>query len=86
MQWERGRGASRIGLVVARGRCSAVQRNRVRRMLRESFRAAVVEGDLPAEEVDVVMRISTERGAVEGRGLWALSRAALRRLGERLDG
>jgi len=55
-------------------------------MLRESFRAAVVEGDLPAEEVDVVMRISTERGAVEGRGLWALSRAALRRLGERLDG
>ena len=69
---------ARIGITVSSKIANAVARNRVKRWVREAFRA--VEGDLPAVDLVVVAR----RGAVN-MGL-AGARRALEAARERLLG
>ena len=70
-------GGPRLGMAVAvRAMGSAVERNRVRRLIRESFR--LQQGQLPALDIVIAVR-PTARGAAA-----APLRASLDRLWERL--
>ncbi|MAE70601.1 MAG: hypothetical protein CME06_09050 [Gemmatimonadetes bacterium] len=84
--WARTVGRSRVGLIVARGPCLSVERNRVRRVLREAFRGAIVKGSLPCEGVDVILRISTAEGIGFGREMGDFAEDILVSVGRKLRG
>lgn len=74
----RGGDRPRIGITVSKKIASAVGRNRVKRWVREAFRA--VAGDLPPVDVVVVARAGADRVGLAG------ARAALETARARLAG
>ncbi len=71
---------ARIGITVSRKIASAVGRNRIKRWVREAFRA--VASDLPPVDLVVVARRGAERVGLSGaRAALEAARAALTREG-----
>lgn len=82
VHWRESEGRSRVGLIVRRGPGKSVERNRIRRQLREGFRAAVVCGEFPDTGVDVVLRMN--RAAGDQKWAWLSCREGLREVGRSL--
>ena len=59
-----GQGGPRIGITVSSKIANAVGRNRVKRWVREAFRAA--RGDLPAVDLVVIARAGAPKMGLEG--------------------
>lgn len=79
--WKKGSGRSRVGLAIGKGQARGVDRVRVRRQLREAFRAAVVSGLIPAKGVDVVWVGRAEREGRKSGSRWRAAMELLKRMG-----